>query len=625
MRLAVVAVLGVTACADAPTLRVDVEHEVQVERTTISVYESELLTCPRIEFGDLDEDELAATRVAFLEIDAAGNTTGSLDDLSRTELKMIVARGYVGDTFMTAGCTEHGEIVGQDEVKVKTFRASSASIGGLSLDMTDPFSVQVSLRDATGAALAGSPVSWRVYAPFGAVPAQSVVPPALDDTSGVWQLAQPTCTRDNGARRLHPVPPAAVGGFAIQVRPSWPIEKPPLITGFTLIGSGVSPMFSVPSLEHPCAVRRNGIAPTLMCIEHDVVNGTTLVLREYRVSEVGGIAEIAEIGEYPMADQDVVAVYGLDRSGGRDVYAITQRGKILRLAGPPTGVTTVGAPTLFTETATDALLMPACGDREARLIVRTDAPMQRRLVVIPALGGPEKPFHDVMHPALGAISLHSVGCVAELGPQGVATPRQAVVIDQPVRSGPGRLLRSVYFDCAQGESSPQCYVDLPLILAGAGFTPDGFLAAVNLDASGVVISKFAVIPDPPSYRRIEFGRVAAASIPKHVVYGDFDGDGKTDGLWDIENIDRTASTLQVSYAQLAGTQPLSALSPNLNFVLDDLLIDDVTGDSKDDIIMIGRSFDDTGSPTGSGVLVIPTQVQAKVPSLSNTDEPCPKR
>jgi len=625
MRLAVVAVLGVAACADDPTLRVSVEHAVAVERTTISVYESDSLTCERIEFGDLDEDELEATRVALLTIDAAGTTTGSLADLSRTDLKMIVARGYIGDGLVTAGCKTHGEIVGRDEMTVETVRASSASIGQLSLESPDPFSLQVSLRDASGAALDKNPLSWRVYAPYGADPAVSPLSPEKDDASGVWHLAKPTCTNQNGVLRIHPVPPATVGGFAIQVRASWPIEKPPLISGFTRIDPGVHPTIPVPGLAHPCAVRRGTSGPpSLLCVEPIAAGNATIVLREYSVTESGGDVSLTKLADIPLSDQDLIAVYGVDRGSVRDVYAVTQRGRVIGLRSPSVAVTTGGSQNLFgSETATDAMLLPACGDNVPRLLLRTEGPTLQRLAVMPELGGAATTFHGVISAIPNAIGLRAVGCVSELTPKGEATLRHAAVVDVPSRATMnGRQVRSVVFDCVVGADAPQCFVDLPILLAGAGFTPDGYLAGANLDASGVVISEYAVLGDPTGYRRVEFGRVAAASIPKHIVYGNFDADDKPDAFWDVENLGGTATALQVTYAQLAGALPLSALSPSQGFTVDDVFIDDVTGDGKDDVIMVGKSFSDTGTPLGYGLLVIPTQVQAAAPGFRNGDDPC---
>ncbi len=635
MRLAVVGVLAVAACADDPTLRVDVEHEVPVERTTISVYESDSLTCERIEFGDLDEDELDATRVALLTIDASGTRTGSLADLSRTDRKMIVARGYIGEGLVTAGCTAHDEIVGNDRAKVETVRASSASLGQLSLDAPDPFSLQVSLRDASGAALASNPLSWRVYGPYGSVPAMSTPAPQNDDVSGVWHLAKPTCTNGNGVLRIHPVPPSTVGGFAIQVRASWPIETPPLISGFTRIDPAVHPMIQVPGLAHPCAVRRGTEStPRLLCAELDVVGSSNIVLREYTVSVTAGDVQLTKVADNLPVTDDVIALYGVDRGALRDVYAIDKFGRIIGLRNPSVQVTN-GSPQRFfaNESATDAVLMPACGTNLPRLLLRTVTVVQiappmvmNKLVVMNEAngsGGPATTFHGVSSAILGSISIRAAGCVAELTPKGEPTLRHAAVIDQPVRATmTGRLLRSVVFDCILGPDADGCVVDLPIVTAGAGFTPDGFLAGANLDATGVVISKFAVLPDPSGYRRVEFGRVAAASIPKHVVYGDFDGDGKDDAFWDIENLDRSASAFQVTYAQLAGAVPLSALSQAQGYTVDELFIDDVTGDGKDDVIMIGTSFSDTGTQNGYGILVIPTQVPARMPELGNGDQPC---
>ena len=342
------------------------------------------------------------------------------------------------------------------------------------------------------------------------------------------------------------------------------------------------------------------------------------------MSETTGDVRVTKVGADVPVDQEIIAVYGIDRPAARDVYAISQRGRVYGLGNPSVPAPAGNPQNLFGEVASDALLMPACGTQIPRLLVRTDAPiMNHKLVVMPMLGGSAAPFHGVGSTTLGTPALRSVGCIAELTLKGENTPRQAAVVDLPARTtGTGRLVRSVYFDCVPGGDAPNCFVDLPIIVAGAGFTPGGLLAGANLDASGVVVSEWGVLLDPTGYRRVEFGRVAAASIPKHIVYGNFDTDGKPDAFWDIESLAGTASAFQVTYAQIAGTQQLSALSAGQGFIVDDLLVGDVTGDGKDDIVLIGKSIADTGNQDGYGIVVIPTQVPAADPKIRGTDDPC---
>src|SRR5207249_3631345 len=71
------AVLIAVACSSDPTLHVTVDHAgVAVASTTVTVYESETLTCIDVAYGFLTVDQLAALAVAEETIDAQATTTG---------------------------------------------------------------------------------------------------------------------------------------------------------------------------------------------------------------------------------------------------------------------------------------------------------------------------------------------------------------------------------------------------------------------------------------------------------------------------------------------------------------------------------------------------------------------
>src|SRR2546430_5198727 len=83
------------ACASDPTLHVTVTNPqgLPIVSTTITVYESDSLRCEDVEFSRLTDAELGAAAVTAETIDATGNTTGALSGISRTDHKVIVARG----------------------------------------------------------------------------------------------------------------------------------------------------------------------------------------------------------------------------------------------------------------------------------------------------------------------------------------------------------------------------------------------------------------------------------------------------------------------------------------------------------------------------------------------------
>lgn len=628
MRLVVLAVLGVAACSDAPSLRVDVEHPLEVARTTISVYEPQSFLCEQVEFGDVSEAELAAARVAEIEI-AGDVITGSLEDLSRTAPKVIVARGFAADgTLASAGCAEKGEIEGADRINIITKLAALVSIGPLVVTGNDPFSVPVVLTDTRGIALKGHAVSWRVYGPAGSTAAPS--PNVLaDERDGVWRLEAPTCANADGVRRLHPVPPSTIGGFAVQIRPSWGIEPPPLVSGFTRIDAGLAPTTPAPGIKHPCAIRSydppgaGPVVTSIVCVEATSTADTTLVGREYRVAVVNGQARVSAFGsDFLITEPQIAAVYSIPRSDTvRDVYALSRSGKVIGLLAPSVAPATVGA-LRPGSIAFDALVLPRCSSLEPRLLIRVERATERRLVWMPVTGGIDQDWNAVRGPTTDVLSLRSTGCVTELDPRDVVDARQAVIVDIPARDGTAnRQTTSAYFDCVFPNKA-QCFVDLPVARAGAGFFPGDTpsLVGANLDASGVVVSRWAVLFDAGSYRRVELDRVAAGAMPLHIAYGQFDTDGKPDAFWDTLSVEPNESGFQLTYAQLAGTQPLSALSASMPLSVVDVLVGDVTTDGKDDIVLLGTSVA-TGAPA-FGLVVLPSQIPAALPPLNGKDT-CP--
>lgn len=631
MRFALFAVIGVAACGDDPSLRVDVEHPIAVTTTTISVYESDSIRCANIEFGDLSEEQLLSALVAEARLAPEG-TTGALDGLSRTEVKMIVARGHDADGVLaTAGCEEKGLIGDHDQLTIRTTRASIASIGPLvirSSDGGDPFTVAVALTDAGGVPLPGNRVSWRVHAPDGAAaattPSELV---ELPSPASGWQLAEPTCTNDNGVRQLHPVPPTTVGGFAVQVRPSWPIELPPLVTGFAGIDLSLTDMIRAPNVRRPCAIRRTTGAAgraSLVCLELASTGSPDVVAREYAIATPPGGVTVGSATTTPFAADDAVAVYALDEGAERRVYAVTIDGAVEGVLHAHSRPGVMGVRALD-----DAQLIPACGGAAARLAVRTSSPLTLSVEAMDPLGGsPPAVFQGATTDATQLLELRSTGCLTESDATGAKT-KQALVVDLSRRETDQRVFRTLaYFDCDRPQIG--CVVELPLARAGGGFTSHAQprLAGANIDASGVIVSEWTVLPitsgTDRGYRRVELARYPAAAVPRRLVFGHFDGDGKPDTFWDLATVDPGVSSFQVSYAQAAGTARLSALATNQPLVVVDALVGDVTNDGFDDVVLIGTSFDEDANPqTRFGFVVIPTRVAAMLPALTTGDPTCP--
>src|SRR5262245_17267086 len=135
MRL--VAVVTVAVACTTPSLHITVEHPVGVDiaRTVVSVYEAEKLECDDVAFMRLGPDELAALLVAEETRDKTNNPSGELAGISRTDHKVIVARGYApSGEWVTAGCVEEDVVGGTVELVIKTMATVTAATA-LAIDL----------------------------------------------------------------------------------------------------------------------------------------------------------------------------------------------------------------------------------------------------------------------------------------------------------------------------------------------------------------------------------------------------------------------------------------------------------------------------------------------------------
>ncbi|HWU90119.1 MAG TPA: hypothetical protein VN253_22805, partial [Kofleriaceae bacterium] len=407
---ALACVLAAAACGDDLALRVVVHHpaEAPVARTVVSIYESSTATCQQIELGDLSTAELEAILVTEQTIEAAGS--GALEGISRVDRKLVVARGYdaMGRLF-TAGCTEKEVIAGRDVVQVDTDFAVTLSIGAVA---AGEVGIPITLTDAEGRSREGHRVSWRVYGPHGATPSASGAALATGDDAS-WELAQPACTNAAGVARLHPVPPEKVGGYAIELRPSWSAKPSPLLTSFTKIDPTQAPVEPSPAVTRPCAIRVAGGTRRLVCLQLSAVGGMT-VAREYDVTVSGGNARLVVRGA-AMPAAGAVALFSVARGADRDVYAVTGNAQVLGMFGPsvppdPNTHLAVGV-------VTDALLLPACdpgAGQAPQLLLRVASATGKRVQTMTPLGGTIGDYHAIATDPLLALVLRGTGCVTEL-------------------------------------------------------------------------------------------------------------------------------------------------------------------------------------------------------------------
>lgn len=620
-----VIVLGlVAACAEHPSLRVEVTHHpdarAAIARTTITVYESAIASCEKIEFGDLTEAELTAIEVDHLTL-GPGEPADSLT-MSRQGEKIIVARGFdAAGVLLAAGCEAKGTVAEGDVLPISTELAATVSVTGIGLDDLDPFGIGVTVTDPSVRALPDRVVSWRVFGANGAVP---LVTDGLEIASDTWEPVGPPCTGADGNILIHPVPPSTIGGFATQVRTSWSTEPPRLFTTFTPLSNTALEMTptgrNATLSQRRCTLRVAGAVRRLVCLE-DRAGVPTAV--DYEVSVVDGGTLFAERDTQTftglLVNEVPLNTFSIERgSTTRDAYALTSDGRLFGLFNPSLSVNPnlklTGA-----QTATDVALLPACGASPQTLLIRVEAALSKTLQTLAVstsgpLGGGVG-FELYPSPAVKdteGISINATGCIAELRADEQPTLRQVGVVDLTSRSAPGaRNLTVAFYPC--DTSTKRCSTVLPVARAGVGFLPADDqhperMVSATFDASGTILAVHALFgsgnetPHP-----VELERITAASFPQHLVTGQFDGDGLPDLFWDIGNPNNATTNFQLSYAKTVLGERLSALSATQqDMVVVDTFVADIDGDGHDDLVI--TSQDRLLAPTLHRVLVIPGQV-----------------
>lgn len=582
----------VAACADDPTLHVNVVHPqgVEVARTVVSVYQG-TFDCLAVEFGDLSADQLAAALAAEETI-----PHGDLDGISRTDPKIIVARGYASDgRLITEGCAEKDVVTGADEIDVTTVPTATASVALADPTHADAFGLAVEATDPDGQGLDGRAVSWRVYAPSGAMPAASGLDVAADSS---WQPMAPSCTQ-GGVAVIHPVPPSTVGGYAIQARVAWAAEPVPLYSSL-VANLTTAPLTPPAGIQHPCAIGHTAATTRLVCLTG---GGAT----QYQVGSDGAISAGASV-----TVAGAVGVYATD-SG--EVYAMTAGGNPMRVfpsaqAGSCSACTAVAVD--------DVMLLPACGASPAKVLVHNTGAGPQLLWMDPA-GGPLTAFPVVLRSGelVSRLELGSAGCASELDPaQGTYATQQVAVIDLSRPSGVPTASRA-HFAC----TSSSCQsVDLPVAGGASGFFGGAqpYVIGTVLDATGVVLTSLLLAKNGSADHWVELAREPSAALPHRIVTAQLDDDTGIDKVWDMKT--RVGGLIEIAYARQVGDAPLEGLSAALqqqDLVALDLLAGDVTGDGHDDIVIIAQTSDGTGT----GVAVAPSHAPAPTGTL-RTDPTC---
>ncbi len=253
-RLVIVLSVALGACGEEPSLRVEVTHHPDaadiVASTTITVYESDVVSCAKVELGDLTAAELTATEVDQITAGAADSLT-----MSREGTKVIVARGFdEAGTFVTAGCEEKGVVGEGDVLSISTELTATVSVAGIGLDDNDPFGIVVTVTDPFVRSLPDRIVSWRVNGSDGATPITTTNLDIGSDSD--WVPSAPSCTNDNGVIRVHPTPPSTIGGFSTAVRTSWSTEPPRVFSTFTPVNDNGAIAMTPTSVQTNQSLRR---------------------------------------------------------------------------------------------------------------------------------------------------------------------------------------------------------------------------------------------------------------------------------------------------------------------------------------------------------------------------------
>ncbi len=602
--------LALAACSSDPVLHVTVTHPtgVAIASTTVSVYESKQFACQDIEYGDVDDVSLQAALVASETIGAQG-TTGALTGLSRTDPKLVVARGFdASGGLLAAGCAEQGVVSGDAQLAITTELAAVVSYAIADpTGMTDLYGIATTVTDPSGKALDGRQVWWRVYGPAGT--AAQTSPTMLTGLSdGIWEPAQPSCTT-KGLATIHPVPPDQIGGYAIELRVAWAVDPPQYFSSFTRIDPSLTTLAVPTNSTRFCARHVTSGGPRLTCLDNPT--GSQPIAYDFTVSQANGTATLsakAMTGSQNVP-ADALDVFGIDNaSGGHDVYAATTHCAVASAAGvQPMDIN----PYCPLQAADDIMLVPACGSEPARLLFHI--PMAGTDVVRavdPTGGAPS----DLGIPLKGNVSFNAAGCVSELDPvTGQMMQRQVIVLDNSV-AGVTVGTHALYA-CATTCAD----INLPLAGAGVGFTTgtEQRMVAAAIDATGVVLSQLVLLRDPSGAadRLVERTRQPAASVPISIAVGNFDGDGVQDLVWDVGG--RRGTAFEVAYARMVNGQPLSALSGAFTAQIASLEVGDVTGDGKDDLVVTGG-----GAAVLHGVGVIPTRVAPTQVTLMGDTKPC---
>lgn len=597
-------------CGDDISLRIAVEHPTTsaVALTKVSVYESPNLRCQDIATARVSADDIETALVAEESTSASGERTGSLSDLSRVDHKVIVARGYdVNGEWITAGCSEQDAVDETTTITIKT-KETVTTATVLDNDPADPFLTIIAATDITGRGIANRGVGWTVYGPAGSMPSDASNTTSLGDA--MWEPNHSSCTEVSGAASLHPMPPAVVGGYSVQLRAEWAVTLPALYSRFVASFAGKTVTPPTGSTKY-CALRRAGTTARLVCLDNNVA-------RDFELTITGGQVNLVQRDMTAIGAEAMNLVSIPTAAGNRDVYVVTTRGLLQPLFGAPAADNTAAPCADGTCEIDDVLVAPACGAAlpgKLLMHVRQMGPGQLKVMNLRGGGTQDFPTGTIM--STFVVELDNAGCVTRADANGGApTMRQVVTYHVGTKNALNELVE-ISTRAAYNCSSGNCMTNELFPGAGVTFTSgtESRMLVTRVDASGVVVTEVVMAPDNAMRDLfVERARMPAAGVPDRIVVGQFDGDSDTDTLWNIGN--RRGASFEVAYARSIGLDRLEALSAVQPIGVTALDAMDLSGDGHDDVMIVGEF-----AGGSSGVVVLPMYAPASIAPIP-VDAPC---
>ncbi len=587
----IAALVALSACNSAPTLAVEVVHPsgLSVATTEVTDYESATLACTDVEFGLLDAGQLEALITADETLETGGAKTGNLDGISRTNNKVIVARGFdTTGALLSAGCMQVGTVSGNQTITIDTVVAATVAID----TAANSASVAVTATDPNGALIDGRAISWTVYGPAGSMPASTTV--ATTTSDGVWEPTSPTCT-SNGVAQVHVVPPDTVGGYAVQMRVAWATETFPIFTNLTSASFSGQVLPTTPTkMAHPCALRHAGSTQRVVCLD------STFSATEYAMTVANGSGSLVAM-DNAMAPATTAALISVPTgSGDLSIYAVDSNGDLTALFGAPAAT---NSGTKCTGCINYAIVAPACDPTPGKIVLHGVDAIRITDYTGNTLGTTFGPLTS---------GLDNAGCITEVDSTSGGTSLIQAISAVTLDTTSSTTVTNVgLFLCGPNTcvAAPPAIDDALVRGAAVGFVggTEPHMIVPSVDATGVVL--LDLIASSAS-GVIERSRMPAAAMPNRIMTGEFDNDNEPDLFWDLSTAKGAA--FEIAYARQVDDQALEALSPTNATSVDQIITGDLNNDGLDDIVVVASALMTTGAavvpigvPTPSTVVADP--------------------